>query len=216
MNVLIMGVAGSGKGTMSEKIVDHFGLKHISTGDMFRAAIKTQSPLGLKAKSYMDQGLLVPDELTIAMVKERLSQSDCENGYLLDGFPRTLQQAKALEEIAEQIGKPIDCVLNLVMPFDTLAERITGRRTCPKCKAIYHIKFSPSKVEGICDECGTALVHRVDDSVEQLKVRIGEHEKNTQPALDFYGRKGLVKDINAAQTIDEVWHDIKSALESVE
>ena len=216
MNVLIMGVAGSGKGTMSEKISENFGLKHISTGDMFRAAIKSQSELGLEAKKYIDKGLLVPDELTIAMVKERLSQDDCRNGYLLDGFPRTLPQAKALEEIASEIGKPINCVLNLVMPLDTLAERITGRRTCPKCRAIHHIKFSPSKTEGICDECGTPLVHRADDSVEQLKVRIKEHEKHTQPALEFYGSKGLVKDINAAQSIDGVWHDIKSVLESVE
>lgn len=216
MNVLIMGVAGSGKGTMSEKISENFGLKHISTGDMFRAAIKSQSELGLEAKKFIDKGLLVPDELTIAMVKDRLSQDDCKKGYLLDGFPRTLPQAEALEEIAVEIGKPINCVLNLVMPFDTLAERITGRRTCPKCRAIYHIKFSPSKVEGICDECQTPLVHRADDSVEQLKVRIKEHEKNTRPALEFYGRMGLVKDINAAQSIEEVWHDIKSVLESVE
>lgn len=212
MNILIMGPAGSGKGTMSELIVKEYGVTHISTGDMLRENVKNNTELGIKAKEFMNAGKLVPDELINAMVKDRLMQPDCKNGYLMDGFPRTLVQAEAFEAITNEINCPIDVVVNLEVGFDVLAERITGRRVCKNCGAIYHIKNKPSKVEGICDNCGTALTQRSDDTVEQLKVRLGEHDKNTRPVLDFYGAKGLVKTIDAGKPSSEVWAGVQSAL----
>ena len=212
MNILIMGPAGSGKGTMSDYIVKEFNIPHISTGDMLRENVKNQTLLGIQAKVLMDQGKLVPDDVVNAMVKERLLQDDCKNGFLMDGFPRTLNQAQALEEICATIGKPIDKVINLEVDFDALATRITGRRVCKNCKATYHITFNKPKVEGICDICGSPLVQRSDDTIEQLKVRLQEHEKNTKPALEFYGAKGLVQDIDASAQMETVWASIKSAL----
>lgn len=212
MNILIMGPAGSGKGTMSDYIVKEFNIPHISTGDMLRENVKNQTPLGIQAKVLMDQGKLVPDDVVNAMVKERLLQDDCKNGFLMDGFPRTLNQAQALEEICATIGKPIDEVINLEVDFDALATRITGRRVCKNCKATYHITFNKPKVEGICDICGSPLVQRSDDTIEQLKVRLQEHEKNTKPALEFYGAKGLVQDIDASAPMETVWASIKNAL----
>ena len=212
MNILIMGPAGSGKGTMSELIVKEYGVTHISTGDMLRENVKNNTELGMKAKEYMNAGKLVPDELINAMVKDRLMQPDCKNGYLMDGFPRTLGQAKVFDEITAEINCPIDVVVDLEVGFDVLAERITGRRVCKTCGAIYHTKNKPSKVEGICDNCGSALTQRSDDTVEQLKVRLDEHEKNTKPVLDHYGAKGLVKTIDAGKASTEVWADVQSAL----
>ena len=212
MNILIMGPAGSGKGTMSDYIVKEFNIPHISTGDMLRENVKNQTLLGIQAKVLMDQGKLVPDDVVNAMVKERLLQDDCKNGFLMDGFPRTLNQAQALEEICATIGKPIDKVINLEVDFDALATRITGRRVCKNCKATYHITFNKPIVEGICDICGSPLVQRSDDTIEQLKVRLQEHEKNTKPALEFYGAKGLVQDIDASAQMETVWASIKSAL----
>ena len=212
MNILIMGPAGSGKGTMSDYIVKEFNIPHISTGDMLRENVKNQTLLGIQAKVLMDQGKLVPDDVVNAMVKERLLQDDCKNGFLMDGFPRTLNQAQALEEICATIGKPIDKVINLEVDFDALASRITGRRVCKNCKATYHITFNKPIVEGICDICGSPLVQRSDDTIEQLKVRLQEHEKNTKPALEFYGAKGLVQDIDASAPMETVWASIKSAL----
>lgn len=207
-----MGPAGSGKGTQSEKILEHFDIPHISTGDMLRGAIKEGSMLGLQAQEFMNKGKLVPDDLVIELIAERLQKSDCQKGYLIDGFPRSLPQALALEEITNRIGKPIQAVINLTVDFDALAERVTGRRTCKNCGAIYHIKYSPPKVEGICDVCGSALIQRPDDTVEQLKVRLDEHHKNTQPCLDYYQEKGLVININASRPIDEVYDEIQKAL----
>ena len=212
MNILIMGPAGSGKGTMSSKIIEGYEVPHISTGDMFRAAIKEGTELGLTAKKYIDQGMLVPDEITIAMVKERLAQPDCQEGYLMDGYPRTLKQAHVFEEIAEELNRPVDVVINLTVEFDELAKRVTGRRLCKNCGAIYHITNFPPKQEGICDTCGSPLIQRSDDTVEQLRVRLSEHHKNTEPVLAFYAEKGLVKDVNASQDIESVWHDIKEVL----
>ena len=207
-----MGPAGSGKGTMSDYIVKEFNIPHISTGDMLRENVKNQTLLGIQAKVLMDQGKLVPDDVVNAMVKERLLQDDCKNGFLMDGFPRTLNQAQALEEICATIGKPIDKVINLEVDFDALATRITGRRVCKNCKATYHITFNKPIVEGICDICGSPLVQRSDDTIEQLKVRLQEHEKNTKPALEFYGAKGLVQDIDASAPMETVWASIKCAL----
>lgn len=210
-----MGPAGSGKGTMSEKIVETYNVTHVSTGDMFRKAIKSGSELGQVAASYINEGHLVPDDITIALVKERLQEPDCQNGYLLDGYPRTLNQAHAFEDIAASINRPIQVVLNLVMDFDKLATRITGRRVCKNCGSIYHIISHKPQVEGICDVCGSPLVQRSDDTVEQLRVRIDEHERNTSPALAYYASEGLVKDIDASGSVEEVWASIEKVLESI-
>ncbi len=209
-----MGPAGSGKGTMSERIIQTYKVPHISTGDMFRQAMKDGTELGLIAKTYIDEGKLVPDELTISMVKERLQNPDCQRGYLLDGYPRTLNQAHVFEEIAASIGKPIEVVLNLVMDFDKLAKRITGRRLCKNCGKIYHIVSFPPKVENVCDDCNGPLFQRSDDTVEQLRVRIDEHERNTNPVLRYYASEGLVANVDASKSASEVWANIKTILES--
>lgn len=214
MNILIMGPAGCGKGTMSDKIVAKYPIPHISTGDMLRDAVKQGTHLGTEAKNYMDAGKLVPDTLINAMVGERLSKSDCDNGFLMDGFPRTLVQAKAFDEVLVDHNKKVDLVINLTVNFDILAQRVTGRRLCKTCGAIYHIQNKPSKVEGICDVCGSTLIQRSDDTVEQLKVRLDEHARNTEPVLDYYREKGLVKDIDATQSMDKVFEDIIKALEN--
>lgn len=212
MNLLIMGPAGSGKGTMSEYIVEEYNIPHISTGDMLRENVSKHTTLGEQAKILMDQGKLVSDEVVNSMVKERLQQDDCKNGFLMDGYPRTVNQAIALEKICEELNKPIEKVINLEVNFDALADRITGRRVCSNCKATYHIKNNKPKVDGICDHCGGKLVQRSDDTVEQLKVRLAEHEKNTKPALDLYSKKGIVVNIDASVAPNEVWNSIKDAL----
>lgn len=215
MNILIMGPAGSGKGTMSAKIIEAYKVPHISTGDMFRAAMKEGSELGLTAKHFIDQGKLVPDEITIGLVRERLAQPDCENGYLLDGFPRTLNQAHAFEQIASDLNRPVEVILNLTVDFKELVKRVTGRRLCKTCGAIYHITNFPPKKEGICDACESPLVQRSDDTEEQLRVRLDEHQRNTEPVLAFYSDKGLVKNVNASQSIEDVWKDMQSILEEI-
>lgn len=215
MNILIMGPAGSGKGTMAKLIIEEFGVAHISTGDMLRENVKNDTSLGHQAKDFMEAGRLVPDDLINAMVKERLLRADAVKGFLMDGFPRTLVQAKAFEDITKAIEKPVDIVINLKVDVDTLAGRITGRRICKNCGAIYHIKNSPSKVEGICDVCGNNTIQRPDDTLEQLQVRLKEHAKNTEPVLDYYREKGLVQDIEAAKPANEVWADIKQAIEAI-
>ncbi len=215
MNILIMGPAGSGKGTMAKLIIEEFGVAHISTGDMLRENVKNDTSLGHQAKDFMEAGRLVPDDLINAMVKERLLRADAVKGFLMDGFPRTLVQAKAFEDITKAIEKPVDIVINLKVDVDTLAGRITGRRICKNCGAIYHIKNSPSKVDGICDVCGNNTIQRPDDTLEQLQVRLKEHAKNTEPVLDYYREKGLVQDIEAAKPANEVWADIKQAIEAI-
>ncbi|MCR5230102.1 MAG: adenylate kinase [Solobacterium sp.] len=215
MNILIMGPAGAGKGTMSDLIIKEFDIPHISTGDMLRENVRNQTELGVLAKSYMNAGKLVPDDVINAMVEDRLQQPDCQKGYLLDGFPRTLVQAEAFEKIAEKIGRPVETVLALNVDFDILAERITGRRICPKCGAIYHIKNKPSRTEGICDECGAELIQRKDDTVEQLKVRMDEYENSTKPVIDFYEAKGLVSKIDASQNANATFAQVKEALGKV-
>ncbi|HET6785241.1 MAG TPA: adenylate kinase [Erysipelotrichaceae bacterium] len=215
MNILIMGAAGSGKGTMAQLIIQKYSIPHISTGNMFRSHMYANTPLGLEARKYIDEGRLVPDEVTIQMIQERLLEPDCLKGYLLDGYPRTLPQAVAFEDIAHQISRPVQAVINLKVQLDDLAERVTGRRVCEKCGAIYHIKQQPPKVEGVCDLCGGKLIHRSDDTVHQLGVRLNEHVTLTQPVLDFYAKKGLVFDIDASRSIDEVFKDIDSVLEKI-
>ena len=179
---------------------------------MLRDNVRNNTELGNLAKSYMDAGNLVPDDVIIAMVEKRLQEDDCQKGYLLDGFPRTLVQAEAFEKIENKIGKPVECVIALEVGFDTLVERITGRRICPKCGAIYHIHNKPSKVEGICDVCGSELTQRKDDTVEQLTVRMDGYEKSTKPVIDFYDKRGIVSYIDASQETAAVFEKVKEAL----
>lgn len=207
-----MGPAGAGKGTMSDLILKEYDIPHISTGDMLRDNVRNNTELGNLAKSYMDAGNLVPDDVIIAMVEKRLQEDDCQKGYLLDGFPRTLVQAEAFEKIENKIGKPVECVIALEVGFDTLVERITGRRICPKCGAIYHIHNKPSKVEGICDVCGSELTQRKDDTVEQLTVRMDGYEKSTKPVINFYDKRGIVSYIDASQETAAVFEKVKETL----
>lgn len=207
-----MGPAGAGKGTMSDLILKEYDIPHISTGDMLRDNVRNNTELGNLAKSYMDAGNLVPDDVIIAMVEKRLQEDDCQKGYLLDGFPRTLVQAEAFEKIENKIGKPVECVIALEVGFDTLVERITGRRICTKCGAIYHIHNKPSKIEGICDVCGSELTQRKDDTVEQLTVRMDGYEKSTKPVIDFYDKRGIVSYIDASQETAAVFEKVKEAL----
>ncbi len=207
-----MGPAGAGKGTMSDLILKEYDIPHISTGDMLRDNVRNNTELGNLAKSYMDAGNLVPDDVIIAMVEKRLQEDDCQKGYLLDGFPRTLVQAEAFEKIENKIGKPVECVIALEVGFDTLVERITGRRICSKCGAIYHIHNKPSKIEGICDVCGSELTQRKDDTVEQLTVRMDGYEKSTKPVIDFYDKRGIVSYIDASQETAAVFEKVKEAL----
>lgn len=215
MNILIMGGPGAGKGTMSARIVDQFDVNHISTGDIFRSEISGGTQLGLEAKAYIDQGLLVPDEITNRMVKHYLEQlSDPKQGFLLDGYPRTIDQAKAFDALSKGTDLEIDIVIAMEIPFDVLANRITGRRLCKECGEIYHIASHPSQVEGACDKCGGSLYQRKDDTIESLQTRLKEYTSQTEPVLAFYETKGIVKHINANQSMDDVWSDVKKALES--
>lgn len=214
MNILIMGGPGAGKGTMSAKIVEKFGVTHISTGNIFRSEIGKQTELGLSAKRYMDQGLLVPDEVTNPMVKEFLDTQDLKAGYLLDGYPRTLAQAKAFDELVKGSNLEIDIVISLDIEFDVLADRITGRRLCKGCDEIYHMKHHPPKVDGVCDNCGGELYQRKDDTIESLTTRLDEYSKNTEPVLSYYKEKGLLVSVEANQPVDKVWADILRALEA--
>lgn len=215
MNILIMGPAGVGKGTVSTKIVEKYHVAHISTGDMFREAIKNNTELGRQAQSYMEKGLLVPDEVTINMTLERIQQDDCADGYLLDGFPRTLAQAEAFEKVAAEMNRSIETVINLNISVDQLAPRIVNRRICKNCGEIYNTLTKPSKVEGICDNCGSPLTHRPDDNLESLTVRLSEYDNLTAPVVTYFEEKGLVQQINAAQSMEEVWADVDKALSKV-
>ncbi|MDM5318359.1 adenylate kinase [Fictibacillus sp. b24] len=208
MYLVLMGLPGAGKGTQAERIVEKYGIPHISTGDMFRAAIKEETPLGLEAKSYMDAGNLVPDEVTIGIVRDRLSKKDCEKGFLLDGFPRTVAQAEALEEITTELGRTIDYVLNISVDSDQLMQRLTGRRICQTCGSTYHVIFNPPKVEGVCDKDGGTLIQRQDDNEETVRNRLDVNMKQAKPLLDFYGEKGYLKNVNGDQDIDKVFQDI--------
>ena len=210
-----MGPAGAGKGTMSDLIIKAYDIPHISTGDMLRENVRNNTELGKQASDYMNAGKLVPDELINAMVEKRLLEPDCQKGYLLDGFPRTLVQARAFEEMAERIGKPVEAVIALEVGFDALTDRITGRRICPKCGAIYHVRNKPSKTEGICDECGSELQQRKDDTVEQLKVRMDEYEAKTAPIIEYFEPKGVVSHIDASKNQDETFAQVKEALGKV-
>ncbi|MEK0317506.1 adenylate kinase [Cohnella sp. 56] len=212
MNILFMGPPGAGKGTQAERIVDSFGVPHISTGDAFRLAMKEGTALGVEAKKYVDQGLLVPDEVTNGIVKDRLSLADCDKGFLLDGFPRTLAQAEALDEILAGLGKKIDHVVNLKVDRDRLLARLTGRRICRTCGATYHVLFNPPKVEGVCDKDGGELYQRSDDTEEKVGTRLDEYTSKTAPLLAYYEGQGLLREVDGEKDIDAVTADISSLL----
>ena len=215
MNLLIIGAPGAGKGTMSERIMDDYHLIHVSTGDMLRAAVKNETAVGLKAQEYMNRGELVPDEIIHDIIVERFSQDDMEAGLLFDGYPRTYAQAVDLDEILKQLGKKLDCVINLNIEDQELIERITGRRLCPACGEIYNIYTKPSKVEGVCDRCGESLIQRKDDNLESLQVRLSEYHKNTQPVIEYYQELGIVKDVDASKDKEDVYSDIRDILEGL-
>lgn len=209
-----MGLPGAGKGTQAERINEQYNIPHISTGDMFRLAIKEGTVLGKKAKEYMDKGALVPDEVTIGIVKERLSKDDCKDGFLLDGFPRTLVQAQSLQELLNELDQTIDAVIHVDVPEENLVERLSGRRICPTCGTAYHVAFNPPKTEGVCDKDGSSLIQRDDDKPETVKNRLAVNVEQMQPLLDFYRNKGYLVDVNGDQDIHDVFQEIRSKLES--
>ena len=212
MKLLIMGRPGAGKGTQAANIKEYYNIPHISTGDMFRAAMKNGTKLGLLAKSYMEKGALVPDEVTIGIVQERLLEDDCKNGFLLDGFPRTIAQAEALDAFLAKNGVKLDAVLDVNVPAEILVRRMVGRRVCKTCGATFHVEFNAPKVEGICDNCGAKLIQRPDDTEETAVNRLSVYDQNTAPLLDFYAKKNLLKTVNGDQPLEKVFEDIKEVL----
>ncbi|WP_025640189.1 adenylate kinase [Schnuerera ultunensis] len=213
MRLILLGPPGAGKGTQASAIVKKYGIPHISTGDIFRVNIKMGTELGIKAKTYMDKGLLVPDELVISIVKDRLTEEDCKKGFLLDGFPRTLSQGEALDEELNDMGLKLNRVINIEVGKEVLIERAIGRRVCKDCGSTYHIKFSPPKQENICDNCGGQLFQREDDKVETIKQRIQVYLKQTKPLIDYYTKKGLILNVDGSKPIDLLFQDIVDSLE---
>lgn len=211
-NIILMGPPGAGKGTLAKQLKSSLNLVHISTGDMFRENIKGGTALGLLAKSYIDKGDLVPDQVTIDMLKARLAEKDCENGFLLDGFPRTLPQAEALERLSKEINRPIEVVVNLDCNNEELIRRISGRRVCKNCGAPYHIVTMKPKVEGVCDLCGGPLYQRADDNEEALKVRLDHYVTDTKPLLDFYKKRGLLENFNSLVGSQELFNQVSKFL----
>lgn len=215
MNLLLMGLPGAGKGTQAERLAENYDIPHISTGDMFRAAIREGTPLGKKAKEYMDSGNLVPDEVTIGIVRERLEKDDCKKGFLLDGFPRTTAQAEALEQILAETERTIHFVLNIDVDREELMARLTGRRLCRDCGATYHVIFNPTDVEGVCDKCSGELYQRDDDNEKTVGTRLGVNISQQQPLLDFYQEKGYLHSVDGSRPIDQVFKEIEDILSSV-
>jgi len=216
MRVIILGPPGAGKGTQADDICKLYDIPHISTGDLFRENLKNETPLGKKAKAYMDAGDLVPDELVVDLVEDRIKRDDCQKGYLLDGFPRTVQQAEALDKINAENKVSIDVALNLDVPSDILVDRLTGRRTCPTCSTSYHILYNPPKVDGICDKDGAELIQRSDDVEEVVKNRVQVYETSTAPLIHYYDDLGLLATIDGTQQPNVVAENIKTALKSKE
>ncbi len=212
MKIIMLGAPGAGKGTQAKMIADKFSIPHISTGDIFRANIKNGTELGMEAKKYMDQGLLVPDELTVKILLDRVAQADCKNGYVLDGFPRTIPQAEVLDKALTELGDKIDYAINVDVPDENIINRMSGRRACVTCGATYHIVHIPPKTEGICDKCGAQLILRDDDKPETVKNRLNVYHEQTQPLIDFYSNKGVLKSVDGTQDMKDVFAAIVDIL----
>ncbi|MEG0377100.1 MAG: adenylate kinase [Eubacterium sp.] len=212
MRVILLGPPGAGKGTQSKGICEAFNIPHISTGDLFRENLKNNTPLGQKAKSYMDAGKLVPDELVIALVEDRIQRDDCMSGYLLDGFPRTRAQAEALDKYTEKLGQKLDYAINIDVPSDVLVDRITGRRVCKTCGATYHVRYHLPKVDGKCDKDGTDLIQRDDDKPATVKTRIDVYFKESEPLIGYYKEKGILVNVDGTKKSAEVAENIKQLL----
>lgn len=212
MRIILLGPPGAGKGTQAEVLVKKLSIPHISTGDMFRNAIKEGTELGKKAKEYMDSGQLVPDEVTVGIVQERISQNDCQGGFLLDGFPRTVAQAEALDGILAEMQTQLDAVISIEVPKEKLVARLTGRRVCRKCGATYHMEFNPPGQDGICDKCGEELYQRSDDTEETVLNRLSVYENQTAPLIEYYSQKGLLKKIDGDNPIEQVLVKIGESL----
>ena len=208
MKIIMLGAPGAGKGTQAKKIAEVCNVPHISTGDIFRANIKNGTELGAKAKEYMDKGLLVPDELVCDLVVDRIQQSDCEKGYILDGFPRTIPQAEALTNALNAIGQKMDYAINIEVPDENIIQRMSGRGACVGCGATYHVVYNPTKVEGICDACGEALILRDDDKPETVKNRLDVYHEQTQPLIDYYKNEGILVEVDGTKNMDDVFTDI--------
>ena len=212
MKIIMLGAPGAGKGTQAKKIAAKYDIPHISTGDIFRANIKNGTELGNKAKTYMDQGLLVPDELVVDLVVDRVQQDDCKNGYVLDGFPRTIPQAEALDKALAEFGDKIDYAIDVNVPDENIVKRMGGRRACLNCGATYHIVFNPTKVEGKCDACGAETVLRDDDKPETVQKRLSVYHEQTQPLIDYYKAQNILKTVDGTQPMEKVFADIVAIL----
>lgn len=212
MKIIMLGAPGAGKGTQAKMIAAKYGIPHISTGDIFRANIKNGTELGAKAKEYMDKGLLVPDELVVDLVIDRFKEPDCEKGYVLDGFPRTIPQAEALDKALTAIGENVDYAINVEVPDENIINRMGGRRACVGCGATYHIVYSPTKVEGKCDTCGADLIIRDDDKPETVKNRLSVYHEQTQPLIDYYTNKGIIKEVDGTVDMKDVFDAIVEIL----
>ncbi len=214
MKIIMLGAPGAGKGTQAKMIADKYGIPHVSTGDIFRANIKNGTPLGTEAKQYMDKGLLVPDELTVKILLDRVAQEDCKNGYVLDGFPRTIPQAEVLDKALAELGDKIDYAIDVDVPDENIVRRMGGRRACLSCGATYHIEHVPPKKEGICDVCGQPLVLRDDDRPETVQNRLNVYHEQTQPLIDFYQKKGVLKTVDGTKDMKDVFADIEAVLKA--
>jgi len=208
MKIIMLGAPGAGKGTQAKKIAERYSIPHISTGDIFRTNIKNGTELGKKAKAYMDEGALVPDDLVVDLVVDRFKNPDCANGYVLDGFPRTIPQAESLDAALYAIGETVDFAINVEVPDGNIINRMAGRRSCIGCGATYHIKYNPSKVEGVCDVCGEKLILRDDDQPETVKNRLSVYHDQTQPLIDFYNKKGVLAEVDGMKDMDDVFNAI--------
>ncbi|MBW1975613.1 MAG: adenylate kinase [Deltaproteobacteria bacterium] len=212
MNIILLGPPGAGKGTQAKRMIDRYGIPQISTGDMLRAAVQAGTPLGLEAKKYMDAGQLVPDEVVVGLVKERIQQDDCKKGYMLDGFPRNVSQAETLDKMLSELGQKIDHVVCIEVPEDELVKRLTGRRTCRQCGAGYHVIFDPPKKDGVCDKCGGELYQRDDDNEETVKSRLKVYKEQTEPLIEYYEKQGKLRRIDGVGSIDEIFNRIVAVL----
>lgn len=212
MKIVMLGAPGAGKGTQAKMIAAAYGIPHISTGDIFRANIKNGTELGQKAKTYIDQGLLVPDELTLALIMDRFQEPDCENGYVLDGFPRTIAQAEALTASLREKGEALDFAIDVEVPDESIVDRMSGRRACLACGGTYHIVYNPTKKEGICDACGGALSIRPDDMPETVQKRLNVYHEQTQPLIDYYKKEGILKSVDGTQEVGKVFEAVQAIL----